>query len=411
MTKKTVIFFLFLSTCSLFAQNGWYSTTSPISDLWIQKIQFTSVNTGYAIGPVHSSTKSYFLKTTNTGNNWQSIFLDSLYINSLFFINDNTGYIFGSKDNAGGIIQKTIDGGNTWTSQASGITNFFYTGYFFNVNTGYAGGKYGYNAKTINGGINWITKPSSNITWFDDIYFVNQNTGFGVDSKLFKTTDGGDSWFVNYDDNLFYCCINFLNSATGFITGQSGRIIKTTDSGDNWSVISNQQTNISSIFFVNQNTGYFVNNYLNVYKSTNGGVNWFAQLTGATSTSLISVFFLNENTGFAGGANGVILKTIKGGVGVQNISSSVPDKYSLEQNYPNPFNPTTNIRYQITKNSYVTLKVYNILGKEIATLVNEKLSAGTYEVKFDGSNLPSGIYFYKLETDKFKDTKKLVLLK
>jgi|WetSurMetagenome_2_1015567.scaffolds.fasta_scaffold04721_2 predicted acyl esterase len=98
-------------------------------------------------------------------------------------------------------------------------------------------------------------------------------------------------------------------------------------------------------------------------------------------------------------------------IGVQQISSNVPDKYSLSQNYPNPFNPTTNIRYQIANNSFVILKVYDILGKEIATLVNEKLQAGTYEVKFDGTNLPSGVYYYRIETGNYSETKKMLLIK
>ena len=81
-------------------------------------------------------------------------------------------------------------------------------------------------------------------------------------------------------------------------------------------------------------------------------------------------------------------------IGIQPISSNVPSEFSLQQNYPNPFNPTTNIKFNIPKRDNVTLKVFNILGKEVATLVKENLKAGTYEVKFDGGNLSSGIYFY-----------------
>jgi hypothetical protein len=96
---------------------------------------------------------------------------------------------------------------------------------------------------------------------------------------------------------------------------------------------------------------------------------------------------------------------------VNQISSTVPDKFSLSQNYPNPFNPTTNIKYQIINNGLVTLKVYDILGKEVAVLVNEKQNPGTYEVKFDGTNLPSGVYHYRVTTENYSETRRMVFLK
>jgi hypothetical protein len=98
-------------------------------------------------------------------------------------------------------------------------------------------------------------------------------------------------------------------------------------------------------------------------------------------------------------------------------SDLIPSAYSLSQNYPNPFNPNTKIKFDIQKSvvssqySVVTLKVFDILGKEVVTLVNEKLNPGTYEVTFDGSNYASGIYFYQLKAGEFIETKKLVLLK
>ena len=105
--------------------------------------------------------------------------------------------------------------------------------------------------------------------------------------------------------------------------------------------------------------------------------------------------------------------------GYQNISSEVPAKYSLSQNYPNPFNPIAKIRFTIPSLSFphvssgnpVLLKVYDILGKEVQTLVNESLKPGTYEAVFDGSKLNSGVYFYKLITNTFSETKKMLLIK
>lgn len=97
--------------------------------------------------------------------------------------------------------------------------------------------------------------------------------------------------------------------------------------------------------------------------------------------------------------------------GVVNTSSLVPSKYLLEQNYPNPFNPSTKINFSLPKSSFVTLKVFDLSGKEVSNLVNRNLSAGTYEADFNAANLTSGIYFYRLETDNFSETRKMMLVK
>jgi hypothetical protein len=96
---------------------------------------------------------------------------------------------------------------------------------------------------------------------------------------------------------------------------------------------------------------------------------------------------------------------------VEPVGNNIPVSYGLSQNYPNPFNPTTNIKYQLQDNGFVTLKVYDILGQEVATLVNEKLNAGIYEIKFDGNNLSSGLYFYKLNVNDFSSVKRMLLVK
>lgn len=95
----------------------------------------------------------------------------------------------------------------------------------------------------------------------------------------------------------------------------------------------------------------------------------------------------------------------------QESNISTPTEYYLKQNYPNPFNPTTTIRFSIPSATFVQLKVYNILGNEIATIVNEQLPAGNYSVEYDEANLSSGIYFYTLTTNDFSETKKMTLVK
>jgi hypothetical protein len=119
------------------------------------------------------------------------------------------------------------------------------------------------------------------------------------------------------------------------------------------------------------------------------------------------------------GAYTLIKYTQTSAVSVDEKEPKIPQDYYLSQNYPNPFNPTTTIRYTISKSDFTTLTVYNLAGQEITTLVNEKKPAGEYEVQFNANDLPSGVYFYRLQVGDpstgsgpgFTETKKLVLLK
>ncbi|NWG27338.1 MAG: T9SS type A sorting domain-containing protein [Ignavibacteriaceae bacterium] len=104
------------------------------------------------------------------------------------------------------------------------------------------------------------------------------------------------------------------------------------------------------------------------------------------------------------------IETIPTNVEYEN-GEDIPTDYALFQNYPNPFNPKTNIQYAISSRQFVSLKVYDVLGNEIETLVNEEKPAGKYEITFDASKLTSGIYFYQLKSKSFIETKKMILLK
>ena len=105
------------------------------------------------------------------------------------------------------------------------------------------------------------------------------------------------------------------------------------------------------------------------------------------------------------------MKAIDFNLTTVNETNDIVRNFQLQQNYPNPFNPTTTIKYQIPELSFVTIKVYDVLGNKIATLVNEEKPTGSYEVEFDAIGLPSGIYFYRLQAYDFTQTKKMLLLK
>lgn len=158
--------------------------------------------------------------------------------------------------------------------------------------------------------------------------------------------------------------------------------------------------------------GDYCNGNIRMLRYNNGSVTSDSLLiTLPTSLSSFGVDQLNELY-IMGYSNGKIYRFNKSNpCGIILNSNSIPDRFLLRQNYPNPFNPSTSINFQIKETSFAILKIYDILGKELVTLVNEKLNSGTYTVQFLADNLPSGIYYYKLEAGDFKDIKKMVVLK
>jgi hypothetical protein len=148
-----------------------------------------------------------------------------------------------------------------------------------------------------------------------------------------------------------------------------------------------------------------------ILKTTDGGNNW--EINTGNLNSKLNALCIKDNYGWAVGENGLILRTTDAGVAwIEDESDNIPPtEFVLEQNYPNPFNPSTVISYRLPVISKVTLKVYDILGREVVTLVNEEQPAGNYEVEFNSKAISSGIYFYTLQAGSFISTKKMILLK
>jgi photosystem II stability/assembly factor-like uncharacterized protein len=378
----------------------------------LRSIQFLDVSTGYASGDGGT-----IFKTTNSGNNWQEInsgYVRNLY--SLYFTDINTGYAAGDS----GIVIKTSNGGMNWASQSSGTDKNLLSIVFTNQNTGYATGGEANNGqgvilKTTNAGQNWVTQLSGSSMNFTSLFFHNPDTGFAVtNSNLYKTSNGGINWSVisgpeGYD-------IYFANSLTGYTTGSNLNVYKSTDGGNNWFIVrAGNNDGYRSIQFFGD-FGIACGNNGNIMKTTNGGVNWvvFAKIT---ENNLRSLYFTNENTGYIAGYFGTILKTTNGGLSfLQANNEIIPKSYLLHQNYPNPFNPSTKIKFDIPANSSgrlsnVKLTVFDMQGKEIAKLVDEELSSGVYEVSYEGNMFSSGVYFYRIETNNFSETRKMILIK
>lgn len=222
--------------------------------------------------------------------------------------------------------------------------------------------------------------------------------------------------YISIDKNLYIDLI-YLSLGIGSIDANSCVIVgdtlimRTSDRGQNWASIPVPANTIFyGVQFPTPSIGY-LSGKDNVWKSTDSGLNWFS-IYNHNAQELYSLHFINASTGYVCGDSGVVFKTTTGGViGINPISTEVPNDYLLYQNYPNPFNPTTNIKFAIPKASFVKLAVYDILGREVEILVNESLTPGTYEVKWDASKVSSGIYFYRLNAENFSDIRKMSFIK
>jgi hypothetical protein len=140
---------------------------------------------------------------------------------------------------------------------------------------------------------------------------------------------------------------------------------------------------------------------------------WYFQASPVGNTTLETVELTSPTSGVIVGGGGLILHTTTGGdpIGIEPISTLVPDKFSLSQNYPNPFNPSTHFEFRIADFGLVNLTIYDALGREVETIVNENLKPGTYKVDWNATKYPSGVYFYRITAGEFTDTKKMILIK
>ncbi len=430
MKKIIISLFVFgLTYMSIYSQNGWQPLSS-FTATNLSHVFFVNANTGIitAYSPV-------IYRSTNGGTTWSQYLYSntSVWFWGIDFIDELTGWVVGYNLSSpyNNVILKTTNSGLNWIEQYTG-TGQSREIFFINSMTGFVSGDSFY--KTTNAGTNWIASNPPGYNTGLGLFFWDQNTGWigGGSSSvntIISTTNGGTSWNAQLPVSGHLYSIIFHTAQTGFAAGPNG-IIKTTNGGINWvssyytgygGALSfpNNQTGWATVLSFNPTTGKLI-------KTTDAGITWVIQ--NINDPRIFGrVFMLNVNTGWVVGDEGVIYKTTNGGVtGFQPISNVIPEIFSLYQNYPNPFNPVTKIRFDIPLSKGVSegrgvltqLIIYDILGRNIATLVNEQLQPGTYEVDFDGSSLPSGVYFYELSirqaasaTGSFTEVKKMVLIK
>ena len=308
------------------------------------------------------------------------------------------------------------DNGNSWSSSNSGITVPYIYALGFSGGNIIAGTGGGGVFTTTNSGANWSSSlPLNNIV--NHFYNSANDVYVCVGPYLYRSSDDGITWYSVVTANTTLKAIAETPRASGgtnFFVGSLDGMFLSTDNGTNWSTINNgllyRNVNAvavsgSNIFAGTESGGVFL--------SDNDGTSWTEINSGLPQSSSVRGLVVDGNYISAATAAGVVWRRNFSDIvsGVDDRQLTLPKNFSLEQNYPNPFNPSTTIEFRIAEPGYVSIKVFDALGREVAALVNEFMQPGNYNINFDASMLTSGIYFYQLKTSSFVQTKKMLLLK
>lgn len=256
--------------------------------------------------------------------------------------------------------------------------------------------------------------------------FLNTGTALlvGHNFGIHRSTDGGATWDSVLAASPASSILCFLNHSSGLfaggISGASQILLQSTNNGVTWtSVLTTGMLAGNGISSLASSGQYLFAVVVGrgVYVSRVSPINWTLANTGLTSANLANtIVIMNNNVYLASGSASTGFGVWKRPVSqltavLPDARDRVPTTLVLHQNYPNPFNPGTTISYQVPVTSHVYLSVHDMLGRKIAVLVNERREAGAHEVKFEGSNLASGVYIYRLQAGDRVQTKTLVLLK
>jgi len=425
--------------------NSWVLQNS-LSNTNLVDVCFIDQENGWALGSKFvwagspSVCEGTILYTNNGGESWQEIFRDFIIgysFNSMFFIDLNYGWVVG--DFLYADLVKTTDGGFTWNS-ISGQFNDFPNSVFFidSLNGWITTGSsnrwkniYGAIYYSYNGGYSWTEQYNAGYeSSINSLFFIDNSEGWAVGRDttikglILHTIDGGVKWEIQLSGIYKQLhSVTFNNAYRGWAVGDSGTILSTIDGGKNW-ILQDcppeySHFSFKSVNFPDDAVGWIAGGYNDHYphfasgsiliRSGDGGKTWQEQFNRPYS-GLTSVQFTDIENGWAVGYGGTILHSDSGGITWQEEISAPPKEIPLDV-YPNPACGISDIRYQIPDIRFVRLEVFDINGQKIRTLVEEMQAAGDYVVRFDGADLPAGIYAVKLQVDNKSETLKLLLMK
>jgi photosystem II stability/assembly factor-like uncharacterized protein len=364
---------------------------------------------------IYAATLNGVYKTSDTGNPWINIGLQNRLV---FDVITSGQFILAATEGTGPGVFRTSDNGLTWLD-ASGISDKSVRAFAKNSSFLFASTWGGGVFRSSDDGASWQSVGLTN-EGFKSIYAAGEEI-FAGGYKIYSSIDNGSSWIERqlpypagdtwnfyYQNNILYACDMGLYESNDLGNTWHLRYGVTFDSLGNATdskifkdILSYQNALIASVAFNS------------IMISYDGGTTWNSFNDGLINGWTFSGLVIKEPYIWAlrDFFSNAYLRPLSEITSLQNEFSNVPSEYLLCQNYPNPFNPSTKISWQSSAAGWQTLKVYDVLGNEVATLVDEYKPDGNYEVEFDAGELSSGIYFYKLIAGSFMETKKMLLMK
>lgn len=441
MKKLFLLFVLLGFTLSVKAQSWVVLTTIPAPLFDINSISVVDGTTMWVCG-----TAGNVRRSTNGGVNWTNgtntgLPAQDLYgCSALDAQNCWVGTVAGS-------IYRTTNGGASWTLQVAVAGSFINGIKMFNSNYGVytgdptASGQPYQMRNTTNGGTNWINSVNSPIAgsefgvinawdWTDTSHFwigSANTTASATTAKIYRCTNGfSGTWSsatvtgVGGSAGLYFQAIGFINATSGMAGSNANNFVKTTDGGATFQAVTNP-SGLTTFAVINMHGMKDGSNKIRavtndgtntqMWTTTNLGTTWVLEAlpSQASTFGIQHMQFVNASLGFAGGNGGTIYR-FGPPVGVNQVTVA-PETFSLEQNYPNPFNPSTKINYSVPTAGNVSIKIYNSVGVEIMTVVDNNVAAGNYSKTIDMSKFSTGIYFYTMKSGSFSETRKMMLVK
>ena len=416
--------------------SAWNTRSKGVSGP-LTSVFFIDPDTGWTIA------SGLIYKTTDGGENWiagpgpvlEDPRLENISFRSLQFVNADTGIVTGSyilQSNTmfemASTILRTFDGGATWRTERRGDYEYILDLQMLDPDTGFAigitvdmsvGALKSRFLATVDGGKSWqVVENKLPNTIYYSLDFADSKTGWlaGESGLIQKTTDGGLTWkgYRTGLNNVYFQAVDFCDGKHGWAVGSGGIAVHSEDGGEKWARLeSGTSDDLYGLFAVDYRTVWAVGAGGTVLNTLDGGLAWERHQTGDRN-AFLDVYFPTVGTGWVVGENGSILKTTGGTTSVRDdreATSGTPRAFQLYQNYPNPFNPETTILFGLPDDGEITLKVFDLLGREVATLASGRHRAGMHRIPFHSGGLPSGVYLYRLQSGDRVQTKKLVIQK